>query len=838
MKDLYTQDIVEVSDILDNGTIVTTDGRYVTIMEILAQNFVNKDGSEQGRIINNYLRFLVKFGKNEKNFRIKIVNQAMQTDSYTQLFKDAQSEETNSSVKEMIKDHIDFVKQVSSGNAIDKRFYLIFDYDPKTRKGTDSSTPLEQILLDIENSKEIVRSYFKEMGNPVKEFEDPFIDVTSLLYNYFNRDFMFSRPLNTRYARIRKDYKTVYGIEGDEDLPLMDIRDLIAPRSIIDVDEEYLAVNSRYYCHLYIEANNYPKSISPFSWINDISALGIGFDVDVFYEKLSRKESLEKLKWMKKLTVPRASEARMDDENYMDVMAADESVRFFQEALKGNLGDSEAQDMYQMYTLITVSSSSKSGLKYALDALEDIAIKYDCTIMIAKYLQREAFMSAAPCGNLDARLKPVMHHNVSTAAVGAAYPFTSLTLSDKEGVVLGLAPGADGLITYNSFDPRYTNGNLVILGKSGAGKTFTLSAYTTRQRMLGVQNFILTPSKSEEFIPICNALGGTFVNVSPTSITRVNPFDIFPMDSVTNDLLYERSGDEKSWLSEKVSRLKIFYKYFIPDMLDEEAATMGRITEKIYNDKGITTNNRSIYTKKDRNVKKMMPTYADLYREIEKEVKKKMLRPKFRDVFAQFVTGVYREMNGQTNVDLDNKYIVFGFDSFNNNSGMLAPMMYIVLEYVMGKVKEDKTKAKIVSLDEGWRLLDDRSPEVATFVEETWRTIRSYRGAGVFATQSIGDFFNAGKAVATAVLNNSDAQILLGVQSTEIEEIQERLHLSDQEASMLLSFDKGQALLCAGENHLPIRVIASEKEKYLYSTDAASLNAKLKKIKEERDRKK
>ena len=75
-------------------------------------------------------------------------------------------------------------------------------------------------------------------------------------------------------------------------------------------------------------------------------------------------------------------------------------------------------------------------------------------------------------------------------------------------------------------------------------------------------------------------------------------------------------------------------------------------------------------------------------------------------------------------------------------SGDMLPVgMYVALDYVWSKTKEDRTAEKAIFIDEVWQLIGASSNEMAAeYVLEIFKIIRGYGGSAVCATQDFSDF--------------------------------------------------------------------------------------------------
>src|SRR3990167_3718177 len=84
-------------------------------------------------------------------------------------------------------------------------------------------------------------------------------------------------------------------------------------------------------------------------------------------------------------------------------------------------------------------------------------------------------------------------------------------------------------------------------------------------------------------------------------------------------------------------------------------------------------------------------------------------------------------------------------------------------------------------------------------------------------TQDVEDFLNTdyGKAIVT----NSSVQILLKQSPAAIDLVADVFYLSEGEKHLLLASDVGEGIFFAGPNHVAIRIVASEDEHYLVTSN-------------------
>ena len=151
--------------------------------------------------------------------------------------------------------------------------------------------------------------------------------------------------------------------------------------------------------------------------------------------------------------------------------------------------------------------------------------------------------------------------------------------------------------------------------------------------------------------------------------------------------------------------------------------------------------------------------------------------------------------------------------------------MFVVLDYVWSKVKEDRTVEKAVFLDEVWQLIGASSNEMAAeYVLEIFKIIRGYAGSAVCATQDLSDFMalKDGK-YGRGIINATKTKIVLNLENDEAKKVQELLHLSDAERMEIVHFERGKGMISTNSNNLTLEFKASQLEKDLITTDRKEL---------------
>ena len=491
-------------------------------------------------------------------------------------------------------------------------------------------------------------------------------------------------------------------------------------------------------------------------------------------------------------------------------------------------GLSSGEDFYYMCTLITIVGDSLDELEYKYDALEKRAKGQGMKIRRANFMMEECFESAIlPLAKIHKDIKRKAQRNLLTSGVASCYPFISFEMQDPDGVMVGTNRANNSLVTIDMFDTDiHANANAVILGSSGYGKTFTAQLFALRLSEMDTQVFIISPLKGlEDYGGGCKAVDGQFISMDPSSVNSINIMDIrVPDDEDAKDMDEYSAG---SLLTKKIHTIKSFMHLVVKDLTQEEEQLIDTCLITVYKKFGITNDNNSIYDRETGQYKKM-PLLQDLH----KEMLKYQELHRISNILNPLITGSMACYNRPTNVDLKAKYIVFDFNGMKGS--ILTMSMFVVLDFVWTKIKEDRKKRKAVFIDECWKLIGTDSNEMAAEdVVEIFRTIRAYGGSAFAMTQDISQFYEyKGGKYGKAIIGNADTKIIMHLIPSEAQALQAAIQLTDAEMENVSSLQRGQGLVCSSSAKLFVDFVAADYEKQEITTDAKSFYMQEKALKE------
>lgn len=781
-----------------------------------------RSSEEQYNILSSFASWL-KISPMKLQF--KSITRKADSDKHIAMIRKELSMEDNAQCKAMGEDYIRLIKDVGSREALTRRFFLIYQYEAIGRSESDDYSKIYSMLVSAEQN---ARAYFMQCGNNVIQPKNPDQAVAEILYMFFNRRSCVDEPFTDRVNRVIIDTMAAKGkIIGIDPIPHISVRHFIAPRGLDLSHYNYIVMDGRYYCFLYIKGNGYPSTVRG-GWMSSLINAGEGIDIDVHLSRENRSKTIDKVAQRIRLNRTKLKGMQDTSTDYEELTNSIQAGYYIKNGIANH-----NEDLFYMSVFVTISAKTYDELLWRKQQMTDMLKSMDMYLSDCRFQQEDALRSVMPFLQISPKLQKKTQRNVLTSGAASTYMFTSFEMSDDSGVLLGVNRHNNSLCIVDLFNTKINkNANLTMCGTSGTGKTFTLQLLALRMRMRGIQCYIIAPIKGHEFKRACSKIGGEFIKIAPGSPHCINVMEIRHTISPEMELIDEVDyNDMDSMLARKIQQLMIFFSLLIPDMTNEEEQMLDEALIKTYNEFGITHDNNSLYADATCFPPKLkkMPILGDLH----KHLLENPMTTRIAAIVSRFVTGSAQSFNRQTNVDLTNKYIVLDLSELK---GKLLPVgMMIALDYVWDNIKADRVKKKAIMIDEIWQLIGASSNKLAAeFCLEIFKVIRGYGGAAIAATQDLSDFFSLddGK-YGRAIINNSKNKIILNLEQDEAQYVKDVLKLTRTEVRSITQFERGEALIHSNNNKVPVVIKASVEEKEMITTDRAELEAILRKRQKE-----
>ncbi|MBP9719316.1 MAG: ATP-binding protein [Candidatus Levybacteria bacterium] len=559
------------------------------------------------------------------------------------------------------------------------------------------------------------------------------------------------------------------------------LADILSPSSV-EVDFKYIRVGEKFMRTLFVVG--YPRYVAA-NWLEPLINFDHQLDISMFVYPTAANDVLSDLR--RKIAEMEATIAsEMEGGRVVDpkTTAALEDALGLQEELAKGV---ERFFLFSLY--ITISSDSLKDLDEATKKLTGTMASILLLAKTATLQMEEGFKTTLPIG----RDMLYITRNMDTTSLASTFPFTSAMLTQEKGVLYGINQQNGSLIIFDRFSLE--NANEVVLGKSGAGKSYLIKIEVIRQLMFGTEVIIVDPEGEYEML--AETLGGEALQFSSSSPVKINPFDLAGV--------YEEGENE---LGLKILSLFGLLKIITGDLDPAHDAILDRALVETYRQKGITT---------DPATQQMTPPLMeDLYKTLlgTEDPNARELALRLEKFIKGSLAGIF---NQQSNFNINKQFTVFSLKGMEEELRPIA--MHIILDFVWTKVRKD-LKKRVLILDEAWYMM--KYQDSASFVYGIAKRARKYYLGMTTATQDVEDFISTdyGKAV----LTNSSIQMLLKQGTAEVDLISKTFFLSEGERELLISADVGEGLFFAGHNHVAMKVIAAAFEHEIATSNPIELS--------------
>jgi len=557
---------------------------------------------------------------------------------------------------------------------------------------------------------------------------------------------------------------------------VISIKDLIAPAAM-EVTPTFLKLGNRYVRTIFVVG--YPRYIAV-GWFAPIINLSVALDIAMFFYPVKSDIILKQLK-----NKVGALEAQIlaDREKGAPRDPIRETALRDIEKLRDDLTQG-VEHFFQFGLYVTIYSEDKEKLDNLTGDIESL---FGSRLVFSKkvlYQAEQGFNSTLPLGNDELMIS----FNMNSSPVASSFPFISSELTSDEGILYGINRHNNSLILFDRFSLQ--NANTVVFATSGAGKSYTIKLEVLRTMMLGTDVIVIDPER--EYKHLCDAVGGTYVNISLSSESKINPFDL------PRAVGEQRPADI---IRGSVITLKGLVRLMLGQLTHQEDSLVDRALLETYAKKDITADSDLAKIEAP-----IMQDFQDILDGMEGGADLALRLKKYtQGTFA----GLF---NNPTNVDMKNQLVVFSVRDLEDE---LRPMaIYTIVNYIWNVVRS-QLKKRILIIDEAWWLMQNE--DSAKFIYALVKRCRKYYLGVTNITQDVNDFLLS--PYGQAIVNNSAMQLLMRQSPAAINLVQKTFILTEGEKYLLLECGVGEGIFFAGDKHAAIKVVASYTEDQLITSD-------------------
>ena len=451
------------------------------------------------------------------------------------------------------------------------------------------------------------------------------------------------------------------------------------------------------------------------------------------------------------------------------------SIPYELEQLRGEtkefLSDLTERDQRMIFAVVTLVhiADSLEQLDTDTEALLSIGREHLCQFSTLRYQQEDGLNTVLPYGLR--RVKALRTLTTESAAV--LMPFRVQEIQDPGGLPYGVNAISKNLLICER--KRLISPHAFYLGVSGSGKSVAMKS-TIENVALATNDDIIIIDAEREYGPITRSLGGTVVEISPSSPHHINPMEVA-----------DGYGDGENPIAMKSE--------LITSILEQQMG-VGRVSGS----------HKSIIDRCTANVyqnyfhsrgKAPMPLLTDWRNEVLKQVD-----PEAREIAlaAELITeGSLNVFAHPGNVDMNSRIITL--DLYEMGEQLRPTALVVTLEAIQNRVMENRKRGKYT-----WVFLDEvylyfKYHYSGEFLYRAWKRFRKYAGIMTAATQNVEECLKS--ETARLMLANSEFLLLFNQAATDRAELGKLLHISDTQMGYITNAEPGHGLLKMGGSLVP-----------------------------------
>jgi len=397
---------------------------------------------------------------------------------------------------------------------------------------------------------------------------------------------------------------------------------------------------------------------------------------------------------------------------------------------------------------------------------------------------------------------------INSSSLAAMFPFVSDAVQDEQGFYLGMN-NEPVFIDFFKRDKERVNSNVVVIGKSGSGKSFAVSNILTHLASDNTKVFILDPER--EYDILARNLKGKVVDVGSAKEGRINPLQII------TSLDDEDSEGQNVSVANHLQFLESFFKMILDGITNDALEVLNEAVKELYEKFGIT-NKTDVSKLKSTDFPILQDLYnyiTEQYNQAKDEYQRNNLKI-IKTYLNKFAEGGRNAMlwNGYSTITAEENFIVFNFQSLlaNKNNDLANAQMLLVMRWLDNEIIRNKdynakynTKRRVVvAIDEAHVFIDPKKDVALDFMYNLAKRIRKYEGMQIVITQNLKDFVGTPDIArkSTAIINASQYSFIFSLAPHDINDLvalyEKAGQINEKEQDTIVSNPRGRAFVMTG----------------------------------------
>ena len=278
------------------------------------------------------------------------------------------------------------------------------------------------------------------------------------------------------------------------------------------------------------------------------------------------------------------------------------------------------------------------------------------------------------------------------------------------------------LIPFSPFDTSLGDANMLIMAKSGGGKTFMAQLFLLM--MARANPLISILERGDSYRPLVELMGGRVIEVDLEGSETLNPWDLPP--------------GETSPGKDKIAFLKNLTRHMLGDSPGSDTSLL----DNLISDAIARTYKRCAIRYSN-----PIPTFNDLREELaqwrdEERMQRTIDEAKLAAIKLRSWTGekgIYAKLfDAPTSLKIDSNWLFFDVEGLSSDPRLETAMSMLIANVMATRAAGRRGQPSITVLDECWSLLD--SPSLAPEVVQLFRTARKRNSSVWGISQTVEDF--------------------------------------------------------------------------------------------------
>ncbi len=732
------QQTIEIMKVAENGIFEVAKNRFSKCYRFQDINYTTTNETEQIDIFERYCKFLNSL---DVSFKITINNKNKDMEQVRDYVFLQRQDDGYDGFRRIYNDIME--QKIHEGRqGIEQERYLTITIERKN---------FEEAKAQFATIEASVHKAFGELGAEIVPLSGN--ERIKVLYDYYHLGDENSFDFDIREAKkVGADFRN----------------DLC--NSMIQFYPDYFKDEKKFCRALFIK--KYPSSLSD-RFLNEITSLPVHSITSIDVVPIP-KDMTTKILQKKYLGIESdiIKQQRVRNKNNDFSSEISYNKRIEKKEIEEIMDDVRENDQCLYYVSVTIilMADSKEELDSMTETVETIGKRNSVTIEEHYLKQRESLNTALPIGVRQVETMRTM----LTQSLAVLMPFNVQELNDKQGCYYGINQVSKNINIGNR--KKLINGNGFVFGVPGSGKSFFCKMEMGNVFLSGNDEIIVIDPMNEYF-DIAQTYGGTVVNMSTYTDNYVNPLD---MDVWSLDL-----NDSKGMIREKGEFMLGLCEQCMGESLNSR--------QKSIIDRCV----RKLYIEIARNREKYVPIMSDFY-----EILMNQPEDEAKDIALSlelFVNGSLNIFNHQTNVDVDNRFTVYGIRDLGTE---LSPItMLVMMESIQNRIIANGKRgiATWLYIDEFHVLLN--SEYSAKYLQQLWKKVRKQGGLCTGITQNIVDLLQ--NYTATTMLANSEFVALLKQANTDSSRMAEVIGVSEAQLRFVTNTSSGMGLMKCGNVVIP-----------------------------------